>query len=226
MTSHPRCPMPSAVHSIFPVLSGLASSPQSGQHGRVFETPDDAARAWRTEGDESAARWLTEHLWPLLAHIALRHLPRGAAVEDLVQESLARAFTRIDQWNPARPFEPWVCTIATHLCLDALRHRKRRPEWSWSDLNDAEKSACRAAHSDSAVDPAVTSGGSALLGKLLDTLSPVDRVIITLLHLEQMEVLEISKLTGVSRVMVRVRAHRARHKLKKALEQLEATSLA
>jgi len=155
----------------------------------------------------------------------LRHLPRGAAVEDLVQESLARAFTRIGQWNPDRPFEPWVCTIATHLCLDALRHRKRRPEWSWSDLNDAEKSACRAAHSDSVVDPSATSGGAALLTKLLDTLNPVDRVIITLLHLEQRDVIEISTLTGVSRVMVRVRAHRARHKLKKALEQLEASSL-
>lgn len=214
--------MPSAEHCLLPRLSGLASCDHEFQHVSVFKTPDDAARAWRSAGDENAARWLTEHLWPLLAHIALRHLPRGAAVEDLVQESLARAFTRIDQWNPTRPFEPWVCTIATHLCLDALRHRKRRPEWSWSDLTDAEKSACQAAHSDSVVDPAVSSGGSALLEKLLDTLNPVDRVIITLLHLEQLEVVEISKRTGVSRIMVRVRAHRARHKLKKALEALEA----
>lgn len=218
--------MSSAENCLLPDLSGLASGYHAVQHRRVFHTPDDAARAWRAAGDETAARWLTEHLWPLLAHIALRHLPRGAAVEDLVQESLARAFTRIDQWNPARPFEPWVCTIATHLCLDALRHRKRRPEWSWSDLTDAEKSACHAAHSDAATDPDVTTGGSALLSKLLDALNPVDRVIITLLHLEQMEVVEISKLTGVSRLMVRVRAHRARNKLKKALEQLEARTRA
>jgi RNA polymerase sigma-70 factor (ECF subfamily) len=189
----------------------------------MFTTADQAARAWRTARDEAAARWLTERLWPLLASIAQRHLPHGAAMEDLVQESLARAFTRIDRWNPARPFEPWVCAITTHVCLDALRHRKRRLECRWSDLSAEEQSACHAAHTDSEAGSDTSCGARELLTRLLDTLSATDRVIVSLLHLEQKSVEEISALTGVTRLMVRVRAHRARNRMKKALAELEAS---
>jgi RNA polymerase sigma-70 factor, ECF subfamily len=215
--------MTAAENCCLPAAGELAWSAPAAQHGHMFTTADEAARAWRAARDEAAARWLTERLWPLLAGIALRHLPRGAAVEDLVQESLARAFTRIHRWNPARPFEPWVCAITTHVCLDALRHRKRRPEWRWSDLTDEEQSACHAAHTDSSAGSDAHCGANELLVRLLDTLGATDRIIVTLLHLEQKSVAEISALTGVTRLMVRVRAHRARTRMKKALAELEAT---
>jgi RNA polymerase sigma-70 factor (ECF subfamily) len=54
-------------------------------------------------------------------------------------------------------------------------------------------------------------------------LSPAERVVITLQELEGRSVKEISALTGSSSVAVRVRAMRARAKLKKALEQLKQT---
>jgi RNA polymerase sigma-70 factor (ECF subfamily) len=52
-------------------------------------------------------------------------------------------------------------------------------------------------------------------------LSPEDQLVLTLLEIEDRSVKEISSLTGWSAVTVRVRALRARGRLKKALEGME-----
>ena len=60
-----------------------------------------------------------------------------------------------------------------------------------------------------------------LLELAMRDLSPAERLVITLREIEGCSVKEISKLTGSSGVAVRVRAMRARTKLRRALEQLE-----
>jgi RNA polymerase sigma-70 factor (ECF subfamily) len=60
-----------------------------------------------------------------------------------------------------------------------------------------------------------------LLGKLLETLNPDDRLVLTLLHLEDRSVVEIASLTGWSRPLVKVRALRARARVRKALSALQ-----
>ena len=60
-----------------------------------------------------------------------------------------------------------------------------------------------------------------LVGKLMQTLSPEDQFVIRLLDLEERSVAEISAQTGWSQTLVKVRAFRARRKLRKQLEQLE-----
>jgi len=59
-----------------------------------------------------------------------------------------------------------------------------------------------------------------LVNKLLDGLKPVDRHIIILLDLEGKSVKEISELTDLSESNVKVKAHRARDKMRKLLAQL------
>jgi len=60
-----------------------------------------------------------------------------------------------------------------------------------------------------------------LLEKLLGSLSPQDRLVVQLLHLEERSVAEIRRLTGWSEPMIKVRAFRARKKLQKFLKLLE-----
>jgi RNA polymerase sigma-70 factor (ECF subfamily) len=55
----------------------------------------------------------------------------------------------------------------------------------------------------------------------LDALKPKERLIITLLHIEERSVAEIAQLTGWSESNVKVRALRARHKLKELIKQYE-----
>ena len=65
--------------------------------------------------------------------------------------------------------------------------------------------------------PPDSAAGSAreLVGKLLSKLPPEDRLVITLLDLEEKSVKEISELTGWGQSLVKVRAFRARRKLRK-----------
>jgi RNA polymerase sigma-70 factor (ECF subfamily) len=46
--------------------------------------------------------------------------------EDAVQETLLRAWSRLDTYAGRAPFRAWLYGIATHACLDALRRRKAR----------------------------------------------------------------------------------------------------
>ena len=60
-----------------------------------------------------------------------------------------------------------------------------------------------------------------LVQQLLVQLSPADRLVVTLLHLKEKSVAEVSALTGWSCAGVKVRAFRARKRLRKFLQQLE-----
>ena len=55
---------------------------------------------------------------------------------------------------------------------------------------------------------------------MLEALRPEDRLVITLLHLEGRSVEEIKAITGWSGALVKVRAFRARRKMKHHLAQL------
>ena len=43
---------------------------------------------------------------------------------DVLQETMVRALTQLDQYNPAHSFAGWLYRIATNKALDFLRHRK------------------------------------------------------------------------------------------------------
>lgn len=48
--------------------------------------------------------------------------------EDLVQETLVRAWRNLDRLDPsAAPVRPWLFTVAHHLAIDAHRARSARP---------------------------------------------------------------------------------------------------
>ena len=172
--------------------------------------------------DQAAARELVEHLYPLVIRIVRSHLPRRVAEEDLAQEIFLKMFTRLDQYKGAVAFTHWVSRIAVTTCIDQLRAQKRRPEFRWADLSEKEVEV---------LDSVLTSEGDVatndalaareLVYKLLDQLKPADRMVLQLLDLEQRSVAEISELTGWNPSLVKVRAFRARRKLKRLFEELE-----
>ncbi|HKQ39645.1 MAG TPA: sigma factor-like helix-turn-helix DNA-binding protein, partial [Verrucomicrobiae bacterium] len=100
--------------------------------------------------------------------------------------------------------------------------QKIRPEWRWADLSEDEQFVVEALSATEGQEPTVA-GESAteLLNRLLSGLSPQDRLVIRLLHLEERSVAEIRKITGWNTAVIKVRAFRARQKLKSLLAQLE-----
>jgi RNA polymerase sigma-70 factor (ECF subfamily) len=138
-------------------------------------------------------------------------------VEDLAQQTFVKAWRALAQYDGRAPFEHWISRIAVRTALDHLRKQKRlRAEVPFSCLGDSVLDWLR---SDRASEISSREARE-VLDPAMSKLSPEDRVVITLMEIEERSVQEISRMTGWSGVGVRVRAHRARAKLKKILERM------
>lgn len=165
-----------------------------------------------------------ERLYPLVLRIVRAHLPRRSSEEDLAQEVFMKMFARIEQWRAQMPFEHWVSRVAVTTCLDALRHQKRRPELRWADLSENEAEMLdNVLHDEADTEAGDALGARELAHKLLETLNPADRLVLTMMDMEGRSVADVQATTGWSATLVKVRAFRARRKLRKAFAALEST---
>lgn len=172
--------------------------------------------------DQAAARELVDHLYPLVIRIVRSHLPRRVAEEDLAQDIFLKMFTRLEQYQGAVPFPHWVSRIAVTTCIDQLRAQKRRPEFRWADLSENEAELLDAVmtnEKDVAANDAMAS--HELVHKLLDQLKPDNRMVLQLLDMEQKTIAEIGELTGWNTSLIKVRAFRARRKLRSMFLELQ-----
>ena len=172
--------------------------------------------------DEAAAGALMDQLYPLVLKIVRAHLPRRLDEDDLTQMVFLKVFKHLGQFEGGVPLEHWVSRIAVNTCLSALKAERSRPELRWADLSEEGQAVVESLAVDS-VNPGETDGLAAreLVQQLLVQLSPADRLVVTLLHLKEKSVAEVSALTGWSCAGVKVRAFRARKRLRKILQQLE-----
>jgi RNA polymerase sigma-70 factor (ECF subfamily) len=176
--------------------------------------------------DEDAAKALVEHLYPLVIKIVRAHRPRRIAEEDLAQEIFLKVFERLGQYRAVMPLEHWVARVAVTTCLDQLRAQKRRPEVRWADLSENEAEVLDAVlANEHEPHPAQGLAAKEIVTRLLECLSPTDRLVITLLELEERSLAEIRKITGWNETLIKVRAFRARRKLRKHLVDLEKGKL-
>ncbi|TAG27429.1 MAG: sigma-70 family RNA polymerase sigma factor [Verrucomicrobia bacterium] len=191
------------------------------------EDPPPDVEGWLARirnGDQPAARRLVEHLYPQVIRIVRARLPRRGGEEDLAQDIFLKMFSRLDQYQGQVPLAHWVSRIAVTTCIDALRAQRRRPELRWADLSQGEADMLDAVLThDRTADTADALAAHELVHKLLEQLEPRDRLVLQLLDLEQKTVAEIRDTTGWSTTLIKVRAFRARRKLRKLFQQLSKT---
>ncbi len=174
------------------------------------------------QGDTSAARLFIEQLYPLVERIVRAHRPRRVEPEDVMQDVFMKVFAKLDQYRGTVPVEHWVARLTVTTCLDHLRAQRCRPELRWADLTEAEAHMLEEMQSEKEqAPPGYALDAREVIAKLLECLSAADRLVISLLDLEQRTVAEIHQLTGWSRAAIKVRAFRARHKLRRMMEKLE-----
>ena len=186
--------------------------------------PNDADWVGRVQaGDETAARQLMERLLPTVLKSVRRHLPRRTSEEDLVQTILIKVFTKLDQFSGTVPLEHWVSRIAVNTCLSQIQHEMVRPELRMSDLSEEEEAVIQQrAFTHDALPTDQSHCLHEVMEKILARLTPDERRVITLLHLEERSTKEISRLTGWSVSGVKVKAFRARQKMRQLWQTMPA----
>jgi len=171
--------------------------------------------------DDEAARELVRRLYPLVAKLVRAHRPRRTAEEDLCQMIFIKVFQKLSQFSGKVPLEHWVSRIAVNTCLNQIEAEKARPELRYADLSEEEQAIVEnLAASSRELAPDERFASRQLVEHLLGLLKPVERLAIDLLYLQGRSVEEIRKITGWSVALIKVRAFRARQKMKDQLAKI------
>ncbi len=144
-------------------------------------------------------------------------------LEDLAQETFLKAWRALAQFDARAPFEHWLSRIAVRTALDHLRREKRRKhEIGLPELGEDALDWLGGTDETRALD---ARHAAEILALAMRELSPADQVVLTLLEIEDRSVKEVAAATGASNIGVRVRAARARARLKRILERLAKSSM-
>ena len=132
-----------------------------------------------------------------------------------------RVFQKLNQFSGKVPLEHWVSRIAVNTCLNQIAAEKVRPELRHADLSEEEQAVVEnLATSAEELAPDRQFASRQLVEHLLELLKPVERLVIDMIYLQGRSVEEIRKITGWSAALIKVRAFRARQKMKAQLTNI------
>jgi RNA polymerase sigma-70 factor (ECF subfamily) len=171
--------------------------------------------------DDEAARELVRRLYPLVAKMVRSHRPRRTSEEDLCQMIFIKVFQKLGQFSGKVPLEHWVSRVAVNTCLSQIESERIRPELRHADLSEEEQAVVEnLATATDELAPDRQFASRELIEHLFQFLKPVERLVIDLLYLQGRSVEEIHQITGLGAAAIKVRAFRARQKMKKHLTKL------
>jgi RNA polymerase sigma-70 factor (ECF subfamily) len=194
-------------------------------HELEKESDEELVRLARA-GDESAFAEIVRRYGPRVFRVASRFFRRREQAEEVAQEVFLKAFTQLEAFEGRGSLEGWLARIAANTCLNLIRGARRRPEMTVADLTEDEtawldlKLADVAGQRHRAAERAVVAAD--LAERVLATLSPEDRTVLMLIDGEGTPVKDVAELMGWSESNVKVRAFRARRKMREAVERLLA----
>jgi RNA polymerase sigma factor (sigma-70 family) len=136
------------------------------------------------------------------------HIVRNpAAAEDLTVETFWRIYRAHARYDPARGFEPWVRSIATHAAIDWLRAEPTVNELP-ADLSAPPTE-----------NPGISADIRRKTALAFGRLPPRLRIVAVLAFVEELPQKEIAEALGISLAAVKLRVFRALRLLRKDLQQ-------
>lgn len=174
-------------------------------------------------GDVNAFAYLLIRYKNHVHRIVCRHVPYDE-VEDMCQDVFMRAYQSLPNYRKEGKFKQWLSQIAVRTCYDFWRRRYRSQEIPIGSLSSDHENWLEEAITEESSNSFLQKGKEGEARELLDwalrKLSPEDRMVLELVYLEKFSIKETSQLMGWSMVNVKVRAFRARRKLKEIFKEI------
>ncbi len=167
---------------------------------------DHALVAAYRDGDERAATELVRRHATAVGRFLFSSGAASSDVDDLVQETLFRAFRALDGWRREASFRSWLFTISSNLLKDEFRKRKGRQMVSIDDRDLADRN-------DPAGDLAAREAEERLRQGIFQ-LPRLQREVFLLRSQEGSEYEEIARSLGTTPGAARVHYHHAVKRLK------------
>lgn len=164
---------------------------------------------------EKQAQPLSDSLY----HAALQLTRQTEWAEDLVQDTLIRAYERYELFQQGTNFRAWLFTVLTHTYLNNCERVKRRPVTASYDTANDQGSTWEFPSGQES-DPAEILTGGILdenLQRALDALAEDFRIAVLLVDMEELSYQEAADALGVPIGTVRSRVSRGRGQLRQML---------
>lgn len=176
---------------------------ESDDHGGATNEArlvDEARRGSKSSFGELVTRYERR-----LIRVILQFVKNIELAEDLAQETFIKAYERLEQFDPARRFGPWLFRIGVNQTLDYLRRRKRRGWWHLFTDHRGEKQP----------DPATADPRQALdlqqeVEAVLEQIPENYRMVLMLRDLQNFSTSEIASMLGRKEATIRWRLAEAR----------------
>ena len=163
------------------------------------------------QSDMSAFRQLVETCQPFVYRLAFRLLCNEEESKDISQETFIKVWIHLNKYNNNANFKTWLYKIVCNLCYDRLREIKRSPfnaktsidfsEINIPDKNDIEQSV-------------INRDLKKWIETLTPDLTPKQRIVFTLVDIEDLELDEIENITGMTRAKIKSNLYLARQFIK------------
>ncbi len=163
-------------------------------------------------GDQRAATILVERHAPALARF-VGSLGVITAPEEIVQDTLVRAFGSLDSFRGDSSLRSWLFTIARRLVLDQRRATRR--ERNHVAIEDAQD---QLVSSDDVLDGVVADESEGRVREAVARLSPMQREVFTLRVVEGLSYKEIAVIASTTEGAARVHYHNAMRAVKEYLD--------
>ena len=167
------------------------------------------------DGDQKAWAEIYTQFAPGIFRFCRRAMPSREDAEDAASEVFLKLRSKLDQYDPSRPFNAWLYRVAANHCWDMLRRRRVR-----QDLETGDIETIPLEHPDPGqLERLIAQNTHEKVRNALEQLPGRTRMALTLRYYSDMSYDEIAETLGVRRAFVGVLLLRARHQLRRVLEQ-------
>jgi RNA polymerase sigma-70 factor (ECF subfamily) len=191
-------------------------------------------------GEEAAFVEVVDNYTPAMVRLALNYVPSRAVAEEVVQETWLGVLEGIDRFEGRSSLKTWIFRILMNRAMTRGQRERRSVPFSalFDPLNEPSEPSVDPSRFLGSGDPNAGGWGVpprrwdeipedrllsretfALIRAAIDTLPPHQREVITLRDVEGWTSVEVCNVLQVSETNQRVLLHRARTKVRRALER-------
>ncbi|HEY3043286.1 MAG TPA: RNA polymerase sigma factor [Vicinamibacterales bacterium] len=175
------------------------------------------------QGDSEAFRTLVENHSRSAFRLAFRMTGNEQDAEDVVQESLLKAYRHLGRFETRADFGTWLYRIVANCAVDMIRSRQARQKHTWTEPFEPATST----HASDEPGPDRLAESSEVQRRVtaaLDGLSPLERAAFALRHYEGRSIDEICGTLGLGTSAAKHAIFRAVKKLRVELDALRTSN--
>ena len=198
------------------------SSPQTWP--RNAQADEDALLVERALNQDLAAfEALVSRYQDRIIGFSARMLGDRDEAEDVAQETFVKAYRNLESFRGASAFSTWLYRIATNLCIDRARAKKRRPQSAYSldEPFDKEEDSGGRDVPDETFEPSGMVEKDELRQRVRETMAEMPekaRAVLVMCDIQGMPYEEIAQSLGIPIGTVKSRLFHARADLARRLK--------